>query len=199
MQETACPAGIVRLNLGCGTNIKTGAGWVNVDMQAGPGVDETWDLYFPLQSAHGPETVDEMLLSHVLEHLSEPLLAMQSLWRIAKPDCKLTIRVPHGASDDAWEDPTHVRPYFLQSFGYFSQPYHWRSRGYGYQGDWQAETVTLWVDKKYVGIPAPEFFERIQHERNLVKEMVAVLRKVSPIRERRRELIELPVFDIKAV
>ena len=192
MQATDCET--LRLNLGCGTNHKLG--WVNCDCQAGPGVDEVWDVYFP---PYQPETVDEMLLSHVLEHLTEPLLAMAALWRIAKPDCKLTIRVPHGASDDAWEDPTHVRPYFLQSFGYFSQPYHWRSQGYGYQGDWQPETVTLWVDKKYVGVPAPEFFERAQHERNLVREMVAVLRKVSPIRERKRELIQLPVFDIKAV
>lgn len=197
MSSTAAEVvGLVRLNLGCGTNHKPG--WVNVDCQPGPGVDVVYDL--ELGAPPWPnESVDDMLLSHVLEHLRQPLRVMEKLWAIAKPDCKLTIRVPHGASDDAWEDPTHVRPCFLQSFGYFSQPYHWRSQGYGYQGDWQPETVTLWVDRKYVGVPATELFERIQHERNLVKEMVAVLRKVSPIRERKRELQVLPIYDIKAI
>jgi hypothetical protein len=44
-------------------------------------------------------------------------LLMQELHRIAKPNGKLVIRCPHGASDDAWEDPTHVRAFFARSFG----------------------------------------------------------------------------------
>lgn len=194
MSAPDCQA--VRLNLGCGTNILPG--WINVDSQAGPGVDVILDLDHNWSQTmyFGHEAVDEMLMSHVLEHLQYPLRAMNNLWRAAKAGCKLTIRVPHGGSDDAWEDPTHVRPYFLQSFGYFSQPYHWRSQGYGYEADWQPETVTLIVDKKYASEGKAAFFERAKHERNLVKEMVAVLRKVNPIRARRRELIQLPAFDI---
>ena len=65
---------------------------------------------------------------------------MQELWRIAKPNAKMVIRVPHGASDDAWEDPTHVRAYFSNSFGYYSQPYYWRA-DYGYRGDWLHEKL----------------------------------------------------------
>jgi hypothetical protein len=41
---------------------------------------------------------------------------MQELWRVAKPDAILGIRCPHGASDDADEDPTHVRRMFPRSF-----------------------------------------------------------------------------------
>lgn len=29
--------------------------------------------------------------------------------------------------DDAVEDPTHARQYFLNSFGYFLQPFYWRA------------------------------------------------------------------------
>jgi len=52
-------------------------------------------------------------------NISNTLRLMQELWRIAKPDAHMTIRIPHGSSDDAWEDPTHERAYFANSFGYF--------------------------------------------------------------------------------
>lgn len=188
----------IRLNLGCGTDIIPG--WVNVDYESGKGVDLVADLNSPgkLVKHFALGSVDEFLLSHVIEHLQHPLDLMEVLWHLGKTGATATIRVPHGASDDAWEDPTHVRPYFYQSFGYFSQPYHWRSFGYGYDADWQPETVTLLVSKQYLDLDAVTFFERTKHERNLVREMVAVLRKVSPPRERKRELIVPPKFQFGA-
>ena len=74
---------------------------------------------------------------------------MQELFRIAQPDGKMIIRVPYGSSDDAYEDPTHIRQYFIGSFGYYSQPYYWRA-DYGYRGDWQAKNITLVVGKRFV-------------------------------------------------
>lgn len=37
---------------------------------------------------------------------------MEELHRIAKQDAIFTCRVPYGSSDDAYEDPTHVRQFF---------------------------------------------------------------------------------------
>jgi hypothetical protein len=133
-------------------------------------------------------------MAHTLEHIRDTLSLMAELYRVAQPGAKLTIRVPHGASDDAWEDPTHVRAYFAGSFGYFSQPYYWRA-DYGYRGDWQPEQVLLFV-------PAAECVDgeairrRVQRERNLVREMEATLRAVKPARASKRELIVYPTVII---
>lgn len=188
-----------RLNVGCGRSPM--AGWINLDRVPGPGVDLVADLdrvrEAPLALADG--SIDEILLAHVIEHLRDPLSLMQELWRVAKPGALAAIRVPYGASDDAWEDPTHLRAYFVGSFGFFSQPHYWRA-DYGYRGDWQPERVTLVVDRSEVGTSdAGRFFRRVMTERNLVREMIAELRAVKPAREARRELMVRPAVTLSVV
>ena len=96
---------------------------------------------------------------------------MQELHRIARPGAKAAFHLPYGSSDDASEDPTHVRLYFLNSFGYFSQPFYWRA-DYGYRGDWEVEDVVLTVDAELAGKSWDEVFRLVQRSRNVVKEMV---------------------------
>jgi SAM-dependent methyltransferase len=177
-----------RLNVGCGRNILDG--WPNLDNADIPGIDIRFDLEacrntpIPLQD----NCIDELLLSHVIEHIHDSLALMQELYRVAKPGALCTIRVPFGSSDDAWEDPTHVRPYFPGSFGYFSQPYYWRA-DYGYRGDWQAETIHLRMSKeKYQSVRHEQLVELLERARNLVVEMIATLVAVKPSRQPLREL-----------
>ena len=178
----------LRLNLGCGRN--SIPGWINVDWMPMAGVDVVANLNdcaaTPLP--FGDDSVDEFLLSHVLEHVPNSLALLQEMHRIAKAGTLATIRTPYGSSDDAWEDPTHVRPYFLGSFGYFSQPYYWRA-DYGYRGDWQPRTITLVIAAHLAaGVDRGVLFERLRTERNLVSEMVTELVAIKPIRAPRREL-----------
>lgn len=178
----------MRLNLGCGR--RPLAGWTNVDIVALPGVDLVADLNdcgnTPLPFPG--DVADSLAMSHVLEHIPNSLPLMQELWRVAKPGADLTIRVPHGASDDAFEDPTHVHQYFVGSFGYFGQPYYWRA-DYGYRGDWQIESLTLSLrsadhpDRSFAAVMA-----RVDTLRNQVLEMTAVLRAVKPARPPDRSL-----------
>lgn len=181
--EKADPA-LVRWNLGCGRDIKPG--WVNIDGRPAPGVDLVADLDSPFSlAAVSNDSVDEFLLCHVLEHIHDTLPLMEELHRIAKPTAVCTIRVPYGSSDDAYEDPTHVRAYFLQSFEYFSQPYYWRA-DYGYRGDWRSEPLRLLVHKEAVADlygDKDAILHRVRTQRNIVAEMVATLRPVKPIRE----------------
>jgi hypothetical protein len=102
---------------------------------------------------------------------------------------RLVVAVPYGTSDDAWEDPTHVRPYFLGSFGYFSQPLYWRA-DYGYRGDWKTEEIIIVVDDRFRGREPEEIAKALHFERNVAREMIVYLSAVKPIREPLRELQE---------
>jgi SAM-dependent methyltransferase len=179
---------LVKLNLGCGRDIRDG--WINVDAVDLPGVDVVANLddcaVKPLPFADN--SVDEFLLSHLLEHISRPLPLMQELWRIAKPGAVITVRVPHGASDHAWTDPTHVRPYFGGSFGYFSQPFYFRA-DYGYRGDWQPTRTTYVVPREPFGaMQIPQILQHIEVFRNVVQEMIVEMKAVKPAREAKKEL-----------
>jgi SAM-dependent methyltransferase len=183
---------MTRLHLGCGRTILPG--WLNLDAVAALGVDLVVDLEdcsrgrIPLEN----DSVDEMLASHVLEHVRGILPLMEELHRVAREGCALTVRVPYGSSDDAWEDPTHVRAFFLQSFGYFGQPFYWRA-DYGYRGDWDVERIDLTMrDAALRGAPTRLLDEAVRIQRNVVEEMVATLRAVKPIRPASADLRRMP-------
>ncbi|MBK8523522.1 MAG: methyltransferase domain-containing protein [Betaproteobacteria bacterium] len=187
-----------KLNVGCGRNAI--AGWVNLDCVALPGVDIVADLEscdtqpLPIES----DTVDEFLLQHVLEHIRNPLPLMQELHRIARPGALAVIRTPYGSTDDAWEDPTHVRPYFPEAW-ILGQPLYWRA-DYGYRGDWQTERIVLMVPRaRAQGRSADAVMELVHRERNVVAEMHAELRAVKPIRLPQRELQQLPRLELQLV
>jgi hypothetical protein len=143
---------------------------------------------------------EEMLASHLIEHIPNALSMMGELWRVAKPSCKMVIRCPYGSSDDAWEDPTHVRPYFINSFGYFSQPYYWRAT-YGYSGDWQVRKVILGIRQENLKALGDKeaVFQAIMRERNIVHEMIVELEAIKPARAAKKELQETSVLQIMKV
>lgn len=184
----------MKVNLGCGRSLMDG--WVNVDVVDGPGVDLVRDLdgmphRFPWKDGE----VDEWRCEHTLEHLYRPLPLLQEMWRCSRPDAVATFWTPHGSSDDAWEDPTHVRAYFEGSWVAFSAPYFWRA-SYDYFGDWQPEEVVLVVeDRPYTESPS-EIYDGIRRERNLVREMKATLRCVKPARAPERDLMVNPKLTI---
>jgi SAM-dependent methyltransferase len=177
----------LRLNLGCGRDIRPG--WVNIDCVPLPGVDHVVNfdgkpvLPFPDDSVTYSEG------SHVIEHLRDPLPFMQELWRVTKPGGRAVFRCPYGSSDDADEDPTHVRRMFTGSWAYFGQPHYWRA-SYSYGGDWQPARVELVMFPGLEDATDGELQSMARFQRNVVAEMAATLRCVKPAREPRRELQE---------
>jgi SAM-dependent methyltransferase len=125
------PADVPRpviLDLGCGLQKLPGS--IGVDIVALPGVDLVHDLSripYPF-----PESwADEVRLSHVLEHMSDPLPILEETWRIARPGALVRIRTPHYSGVFAWKDPTHRRAFSSESFHYFGEntySYYTRAR-----------------------------------------------------------------------
>ncbi len=110
----------MKLNLGCGSQILDG--WVNVDKFGTP--DQVFDLEtFPWPWADN--SVDEILLSHVLEHLGQSpqafIAIMRELYRVACDGATVHIRVPHPRHDNFLTDPTHVRPVTAATMEMFSR------------------------------------------------------------------------------
>ena len=172
----------MKLNLGCGSTPRPG--WINVDRL------EPADLMMDLDPISGwiqfpyqPESVDEIFASHILEHISRILPLMEECYRVAKPGARFVARVPYGGSDDADEDPTHVRRFFLKSFGYFGQPWHYRGN-VDYRGDWDVQRLYLIGDH-------PSLADVIS-KRNVVREMVAEMVAIKPARPRSQALIVNP-------
>lgn len=113
---------MLKLNLGCGHDKRTG--FINVDSQAACQPDQVVDLErFPWPWADG--SVDEIVMSHVLEHLGADtgtyLGIIKELYRVCAPDARVTITVPHPRSDNYLADPTHVRPITAMGLQMFNQ------------------------------------------------------------------------------
>jgi SAM-dependent methyltransferase len=114
----------LRLNLGCGTDIR--AGFVNIDRSLQPGVDVRLDLdREPLPFATG--SVAEILCFDVLEHVDH-IGVLREIHRVLRPEGIARITVPHFTSPDVHGDPTHRRGYAVASFAFFAaggpRPYY---------------------------------------------------------------------------
>lgn len=99
----------MKLNLGSGS--KRLPGYLNVDKAGDP--EFRWDL----ESTPWPwpdNSVEEILLVHVLEHLGETsksyFAILREIYRVCRAGATIKILVPHPRHDDFLNDPTHVRP-----------------------------------------------------------------------------------------
>lgn len=111
----------MKLNLGCGYNKLPG--YINVDHDpiCKPDVVADLEATLPFEA----NTVDEIVLHHVLEHLGQTTETYFSVWkefyRILKDQAVIKITVPHWQHDNFHHDPTHVRKVTPVGVDMFSQ------------------------------------------------------------------------------
>ncbi len=112
----------MRLNLGSGQWKLDG--FVNVDRSPECHPDRVVDLEslpWPFEN----DSCEEVVMSHVLEHLGETTSAyfgiIKELYRICRADALVRIVVPHPRHETFIIDPTHVRPILPESLALFSK------------------------------------------------------------------------------
>ena len=91
----------MRLNLGCCD--KHLDGFVNVDRV--PPADTIADLEQPWPWEDG--SADAIVAHDIVEHLPDKIHTMNEAWRVLKPGCCLSLRVPTTDGRGAFQDPTH--------------------------------------------------------------------------------------------
>jgi predicted SAM-dependent methyltransferase len=91
--------GLIMLNIGCGTDYKSG--WINVDNNSDHNIDQldvNWDMRKPLPI--DDNTVDFIFNEHFVEHLTpeEARVVLTDLMRVLKPGGIMRIAMPDLAS-----------------------------------------------------------------------------------------------------
>ena len=103
----------MKLNMGCGNDYKEG--WINLDSRKNIRADVLHNLNkfpYPFKNNY----FSEILASHVLEHLDDPIGTLKELARISKNNSKITIRVPHAYSYANATDIQHKTNFTENSF-----------------------------------------------------------------------------------
>ena len=125
MSERSCRQALRILDVGCGVRKQPGA--IGVDRNPASRADVLADLdRFPYPFA--PCSFDRITAIHVIEHLSDPIAAMEEFHRLLRPGGRLIVETPHYTDFSSFCDPTHKQHLNSFSFRYFGRD----DAGFGY-------------------------------------------------------------------
>jgi len=106
------------LDVGCGTR-KIEPDAIGIDISPDSAAEHVWNLDqypWPLAS----DAFSRIHMSHVLEHLDDPMRAMAEVHRVARDGADVFIVTPHFSSHNSYVDPTHKRHLAAGSFAYLT-------------------------------------------------------------------------------
>lgn len=106
------------LDIGCGKR-KIEPDAIGIDVSPDSAADHIWNLDqypWPLETGQ----FERIYMSHVIEHLEDPMRAMAECHRVACDRADVFIVTPHFSSHNSYTDPTHKRHLAAASFEYFT-------------------------------------------------------------------------------
>lgn len=130
----------VKVDLCCGTTKPDG--FIGVDHFPGDNVDIVADLNerFPFED----DSVDVVRAYNAIEHLPDRIRTMNEIWRICKSNARIDILVPSTDGRGAFQDPTHVSYWNINSFLYYSVDhpnFYELCKRYGFRGGFKIESI----------------------------------------------------------
>jgi SAM-dependent methyltransferase len=142
------------LNLGCGRQYDPRA--INLDVTP----DTNPDVQHDLEEMPWPfpdERFDRIEAIDVIEHLSNPLAAMEQIHRILTPGGRVHIALPHFSSANAYTDLTHRGFFGWRSFDYLTGEHQ---HDYYTRAHFVMVRRRLWFKGRVGGRLAQRFAER---------------------------------------
>lgn len=183
----------LRYDLACGDNKTEGCIGVDIVQNKNKTVDILWDLNkYPWKWAKN-DSVDEIYISHFIEHLPQTLpdgtngffRFFDECYRILKVGGTIALVAPYYSSIRATQDPTHTRAISEASFLYFNKG--WREMNnlehydiksdfdYGFQHSWYPE----WQNRS---MEAKDF--ALKHYINVVSDVHITMTKREPVKKK---------------
>tara|TARA_B100001964_G_C14116083_1_gene546161 strand:+ start:303 stop:863 length:561 start_codon:yes stop_codon:yes gene_type:complete len=185
------------LNLNLGSGSKRVKNYINVDKYEifKPDIIHNLEKFpYPFDD----NSVDNIILSHILEHLGQNPntfnLIIKELYRICKNSSLLDITVPHPRNDDFLADPTHVRSITVQGLRLYDKELNqkWQKQNAAntplaliYNVNFKVKKVRYDLEKKYFDmmndkkISKPELNKMIDKYNNVVKQIFIQLEVIK--------------------
>lgn len=140
----------VKVNFGASGFNKEG--YINVDIRSSTNPDVVHDLdVFPYPFEDN--SVDEVTLVHVLEHLNKPFEVMKELHRLLKPGGKLYIAVPHFSRGFTHAEHEHgfdvTFPYYFRNDLYPEQFYGVQFELVSMRLNWLSQIMRRYLPKLF--------------------------------------------------
>lgn len=100
--------------------------FINVDTEGKPDIKHNLNNFpYPFKD----NSIKEINMGHVIEHLDDVFKVMDELHRICKNKAEIIIRVPYYNSVLAWADPTHKRAICEYTFhAFIDSPANYRNK-----------------------------------------------------------------------
>lgn len=113
-EKFAADEGLMKVDLGGA--IDPPAGYTTLDRGAGADIATDLDARWPLKDG----SVGVIRAHDILEHLHDPIHAMNEAYRVLAPGGWLMIQVPSALGQGAFQDPTHCSFWVPNSFWYYT-------------------------------------------------------------------------------
>lgn len=114
----------MKLNLGSGEDYKEG--YINCDIDRSKNPDVVLDLTKKLPFEDN--SIEEIYMRHVLEHISKYDFLIKEIWRVCKDKAKITILVPFYSSHCMFSSSEHINFFAPETLKKYNNLFKIKSR-----------------------------------------------------------------------